>query len=206
MQLGIRRPVVYDLQLPQAPLLDRFNRNNEGPPPSGNWTNSVMEPGGGLVVSSRTAISNNASAAGFCVWNPRQFTQPCEVYVTFSTVATGSQETGELALAWSSLTSNNSNGYISYPGSGTFGSSIYRHDTVFQTQLGAAIAAGPQANGDKVLLRLVNGVLTHYVFTGGAWNSGDARSDATYTSGYLALGVAATVTTAACDDFGGGLI
>src|SRR5688572_22948208 len=66
---------------PCTSLLDDFNRTNEGPPPSANWTTGVDGSTGGFAVSSNTAVAQDGSFSS-AYWNATTFGPDTEVYVT----------------------------------------------------------------------------------------------------------------------------
>jgi len=65
---------------PTTPILDTFNRSNEGPPPSASWTDSIFISNSGLKVVSNTCVAD--SGIGSAWWSAEQFDRNCECYFT----------------------------------------------------------------------------------------------------------------------------
>jgi len=72
------------MAFPTTPILDDFNRPNEGPPPSADWSDF---PGtDGMVVDGNEAIPDGASGGGY--WNTITNAN-CEVYATLVNIDDG---------------------------------------------------------------------------------------------------------------------
>lgn len=72
---------------PSAPVIDDFNRTNQGPPPSSSWAGPIVTGQSGLRVVSNELV---ASATGFrdAYWN-EVFPADQEAAITFVTVPAG---------------------------------------------------------------------------------------------------------------------
>lgn len=174
-------------------VLDDFNRANEGPPPSANWSNINA----GLKVISNVCGANAANSISY--WNAAQYGPDCEVYGTITT-RTGNGQSFGFNLRCKDMTLAGLDGYqlLCLQQAGTDIFRIQRLDNSVATVLGADVSQEFAAN-DKVLLRAVGSTLT--------FERNDAevttRTDTTYPlAGYLAA--ALTNTTGRFDNFGGG--
>jgi hypothetical protein len=74
------------MTFPTTPILDDFNRANEGPPPSANWSayHASWGFGDGLEVVSNQCKGNSYNLCGDW-WSVETFGSDCEVYVTIAT-------------------------------------------------------------------------------------------------------------------------
>jgi hypothetical protein len=184
---------------PASGILDDFNRANEGPPPSANWTGFVgLSQGDNLEVISNQLGTTTTDASAW--WNVSTFGPDCEVYCTLPVVS-------------------GANVYLyargANPGTGTLDAYLvfwssggnvftYRIDNDILTQLGTQVALSLAAN-DKLGLEVVGDDLTIYADTAGSWTSRDAHVDATYSAaGFIAIGT--NNTASRFDDFGGGTV
>lgn len=61
------------MAFPTTPILDNFNRGDEGPPPSANWT-TVTWSDGGLKVLSNAAVPEATTTGDYIIyWNASTF-------------------------------------------------------------------------------------------------------------------------------------
>lgn len=193
-----------------TPVLDDFQRENEGPPPSDDWV-------AGVYVSSSAGadlrVIDGALAAGTkedkfegAYWNT-SFTAPLESWVTVG-------DTGrEYLLVWACVSSPNSDGdtcgyQLGYDySSSTDTIYLQRVDNDVETELGdweQELDAG-----DALSLSVIDGVVAvHYRPADGEWTVLGSVEDSTYTSGFNAVSIrnpdsneSITVT-----EFGGGEI
>jgi hypothetical protein len=68
------------MAFPTTPILDDFDRADEGPPPSTNWTTPLGTFG--LTVNTLQCAWNGSGSPGFAAWNTP--TGPdCEIYMTY---------------------------------------------------------------------------------------------------------------------------
>ena len=72
------------MAFPESSILDNFNRGDEGPPLSSDWTEMGHVSDGLEVVSNEAEGETGFSAACTEYWNPATFGPACEAYVTIS--------------------------------------------------------------------------------------------------------------------------
>lgn len=185
-------------------VLDSFNRANEGPPPSANWTTGIDGSTGGFSVDGNAARANNATLSS-AYWNVQNFGPDIEVYVTVAAFAAGS---GSPRVHWRVLQEGTAgwDGYTLLAYKDTNELFVYRVDNGTQTQLGAAISQ-TLAAGDSFGVSMTGSTITIYYKVGaGSWTSVGTRSDGTYTgAGKIAMS-AFDSTQVAVDNFGGGTL
>lgn len=73
------------MAFPTTSILDNFNRANEGPPPSSNWTADTLNVG----VTGHSVVSNQcvaASGSSHTWWNASTFGPDQEAFATWSQV------------------------------------------------------------------------------------------------------------------------
>jgi len=176
------------VSFPSTPILDTFNRANEGPPPSANWASS-----GYWIASSNNlkVVSNQCVpifANGESYWSNTTFGPDSEAYCS----VTGSTESIH-CVRLSNPGHGTSDGYfVDWEGGKAF---IERMDNGSATLLGALIAVA-FGSGDVLGVSAVGSSIS-------AHRNGSSigtRTDATYNSaGFVGL-----LASAAVDDFGGG--
>lgn len=188
------QPERWLLSFPSTPILDDFNRANEGPPPSASWTGPATGFGNNLQVVSNAVAAVGAAGSGY--WNPSTLGPDSEVYATYAALGTFT------VLGRVSSPGATFNGYgFQAPGASV---RMFRFDSGVGTQLGESIGQA-RSVGDILGLELVGSTLAGYVRTSGVWSAPITQTDSTYTSaGYLALSLGGT--TGSYDDFGGGTI
>lgn len=189
------------MAFPTTGILDDFNRTNEGPPPSSNWT---TVNGTGHVVSSNQ-LANSAADHSESAWDVSTYGPDCELYYDIATKpGTGKWcdidvRVGSLVASWSGYQAELTNN------SGTDAIDIYRNDAGSYTVLGSSISQEFTA-GDGFGVDMVGTTLTIYRRSSGIWSSLGTRTDATYGSaGYLMVGAGDT-TTVRLDNVGGGTV
>jgi hypothetical protein len=178
-----------------TPILDGFNRANEGPPPSTSWTNLNA----GLKVVSNVCVANAANSVDY--YNVGTYGPDCEVYGTVTTKPASGQsiafylrlkDVGSIATV---------DGYLvlALVQAGTDILRVQRLDNGTATTLGADVSQ-EYATSDKFLLRATGSTLIM------ERNNAIAatRSDTTYGAAGN-LGAAIGDTVGAFDDFGGGV-
>ena len=200
--------VVTATSFPSTSILDDFNRSNEGPPPSSNWSSLYSGTVGALEVSSNQCVpdaATNNMAGNY--WNVSSYTDNWEVYNKVVTVPlNASSEYGALAMIQTP-------GGVSYNGYelryDDTSLSVWRQDSSSPTQLGASFSQSV-SSGDSVGLSYSGGVLTAYYKSGaGSWTTLGTRSDSTYQATALYPTIYAhinNISEFAFDDFGGGAI
>lgn len=196
---------VIAMGVPVSDVLDDFNRANGDL--GANWQ-EMMRSGNDFLIDTNQCKPDGWNAE---IWNVSQPGPACEVYVTIATL----QAQGVQVLVYARMKDITVDLWVydgysvkadrwNNGGTDTMRISITRVDNSVATQLGAAVDLTDQANGDKLGLRVVGGLLIGYY--GPTFAEQMQRSDATYAAaGYLAmyLGDDANLRV---DDFGGGTI
>lgn len=192
---------------PCTSILDNFNRANEGPPPSTNWTTGIDGGANGFKVDTNEAEVNGDPSSGY--WNVQNFGPNVEVYVTLGVATQASrvhwriQQEG--TAGWDGYT------LLAYTDNNFY---VYRVDNGVQTQLGAAIAQ-TFSSGDSFGISHVGSTITVYYCASGAgcgvsgagWTNKGTRTDNTYSSaGKIGMSMFDSSTTTALDNFGGGTL
>lgn len=197
---GIQLP---PLSFPNTPILDDFNRANEGPPPSSNWTTGVGLLIGVFLHGHRVVSNALARATGEAesesYWNAAQFGPNAECYLTVSN-ATGLQELG-LSVRVSDIGTGSADGYTVLIFNG--GLQVFK-TTDGSPALLAAQTSHTIATGNKYGVQAVGGIVRLWCDSGSGWEMLLSADDATLTSaGSIAIFSSSTTTTT-FDDFGGG--
>lgn len=195
------------MAFPSASVLDDFNRANEGPPPSANWTTDFDGSGaaGLKVVSNQCAPNGTGACSGY--WNAATFGPDCECYVTVATVGAS---TNVLHL-YARLASVGTAGVDGYSvqlakAAGTDTLKLYRLDNGVHTQLGATVSQ-EFASGDSLGMDVTGTTVQLWYKSGaGAWTSLATRTDATYSAGGNLAVLTTGSTTWRLDNFGGGTV
>lgn len=186
---------------PQTSILDNFNRANEGPPPSINWTTGLDGSAGGFSVDANEAEGLNGVVSS-AWWNVQNFGPDIEVYATIGSVK------GATRLHFRAQQEGTStwDGYTLLAYTPTNELFVYRVDNGVQTQLGVAIAQ-TISSGDSFGAKMVGSTITVYYKIGaGSWTEVGTRTDGTYTgAGKLAMSTF-DATPINVDNFGGGTI
>lgn len=184
------------MAFPTTGVLDDFDRANEGPPPSSNWTSAIEGSGGGHSVLSNQMKANSTPSSNW--WNAAQFGPDCEVHLEIVTFSNGS-------YVWIRIQSPGSaavDGYLVFIATTTI--TTYRCDNGGFTQLGASDSV-TYSNGDSVGLEAIGTDISVYRKTGGSWGAAvQSRSDATYSTGFI--GVRSPSISSIWDNFGGGTV
>jgi hypothetical protein len=178
---------------PTTPILDDFNRADEGPPPSANWTGPMTAggPNGLQVVSNQC---QRGAPYGGAWWNASTFGPDSEVYLT----ARGSSDFYVYLRMTGALGTSAQTGYRA----NWFGDEvrIRRVDSGSGTVIGGPYAVTGPVTGNKFGLEAVGSTITAYVDTGSGWTAVGSVVDATYST----AGVIGVETDGTFDDFGGG--
>lgn len=206
------------MAFPTTNLLDDFNRSDQGPPPSSNWTAAGAADVNKLCVVSNQCKDNGSlftvnENGGF--WNT-QFGPNQEIYVTIPTLMDNFKNV-YLMLRAKDLAVNPGDqtwdGYMvqffRFDGSVGLQIDITRVDNNAGTTLnggaqndpvGGSIAAGIQFGAS-----IIGSVVTAYVNRGSGWYTAlTGSSDSTYSAaGYI--GYCSDSTTTRMDDFSGGV-
>jgi hypothetical protein len=187
---------------PTTPILDSFNRADEGPPPSATWTDNALGEGADnqLKVVSNALVANTIDTSCESWWNLSSFGSDIEVYATINTKS-GDAQRFELGFLQNPGVLNTKVGYMVHfvDSSGTDTIKLQRMDAPnTATQLGSTVNQEFSV-GDIIGLSKVGTTLTVY-------RNGSAvitETDSTYSgSMYLYAGIRST--TGVLDDFGGG--
>ena len=183
------------MSFPTTPVLDSFDRADEGPPPSANWTNSGFGPNTLQVVSN---LVRGVGGGGDAFWNVQKFGPDCEAFIT--TLST--------AVNWN-VWVRRPDPLVGPPHSGyrlrssPTGYTFLRLDAGVTTQLGAAMVNA--VAGDTFGLSAVGDQLTATMIRSGVGSQLGVRTDSTYMSAGW-IGMYVNGAGADADDFGGGTI
>ena len=184
------------MTFPLTEIIDNFDRANEGPPPSANWTNWIN----GLKVVGNQIKGNLAGVDNFSGWNASQFGPDVEVFMTIHQT-----EAGQFYVC-ARYNLAGTNGYFLMADSN---SNVVKYGKVVggtPSQLGSDISV-TVSEGDSYGLSIIGDKLQAYKKpSGGNWAAlGSGITDSTYSAaGYIGAGVYGNVDAA--DDFGGGTI
>lgn len=201
------------MPFPTTPVLDNFNRANEGPPPSASWSSDDISTALGSqleVVSSAycTSIVDNTWRGG--AWGT-QFGPNCEVYMTMQQWPANNYRS-VFWLRLQNIGTNTPDGYnIQFrrlDGNPGFDVQVYRSDDGVQTLIGATYSNfdGVVSGGSKIGANMIDDTIDVYFNSSGSWSSLITRTDATYNvAGYIGISTQDSFTTI-WDDFGGGTI
>jgi hypothetical protein len=181
------------MAFPATSILDDFNRANEGPPPSSNWT----DISNGLKVVSNVCVGNVASAYNVSRWNT-SFGPDTEVYAKLNNISAYIQ----LFLR---MASDFSTGYSLFVETTTI-IRVRRYTGGSPTQIGSVTLATALVVGDLVGLEIIGSNIKVYTKQSGVWaQRGDTVVDSTYSgAGYIGAAIYHTVQQ--IDDFGGGTV
>jgi Concanavalin A-like lectin/glucanases superfamily len=198
-----------------ALLLDTFNRPDEGPPPSANWTDGFLVNTYGLRVSGNLCVGE-VTGAGLvhktAYWNPRTFGPDCVVMATVGSITGAGGELLALVARATDPGIGTTNGYEMHIGSTPThdGFSILRIDAGSGTTILGPVTSSVVATGDIGALTIIGSTLTawHKPIATGIWVNVGSVTDATYTTaGYAGLVVyEATDGLVTCDNFAAGTI
>jgi hypothetical protein len=175
-------------------ILDNFNRANEGPPPSANWTND----GNGLkVLSNECAPNADAFNAGY--WNAATFGPDCEGFVTITTLPTGN---GYVLVEVKYNPATFVGCAVDYTAGGLLIVYAFDSSTLYS-------AAQTMNAGDAIGIRCVGTTVSAYRKpAAGSWTLIGSWTDSSpgmaAATGRIELAINKNV--ARCDDFGGGTI
>lgn len=192
------------MPFPTTGILDDFNRANEGPPLSANWTADPMNEG----VSGHQVVSNGCSSGQHSYWDATSFAADQEAWFTVSSLA------GSVVALFMRIQSPNtagSDGYeIDWNTAGgldiyglidSYGGSSY---TVATTTI-AALATGHKL-GARITGSGATVTIDVYIDTGSGWtlaySVGDSNALRITAGGYI--GILTGNTSCVLDDFGGG--
>lgn len=202
-----------NLDFPATTTLDDFNRPDEGPPPSTNWSVGFAASLEGTDEPGHKVTSNQLSNVGNDInqnwWNVSQFGPDCEAWITI-TDSTGLVAVG-LAARLTNIVGFSSDGYYVQVNSSGGGDSrtyqLARIDAGTATFLvtTSETGVGPMT-GDRYGIRVIGNAIQLWGDTGSGWDVKLSTTDSTYsTQGYLGILTEATTSTR-LDDFSGGTV
>lgn len=187
-----------------ATLLDNFNRADQGPPPSTDWTTLLN----GHNILSNLVRGNNGSASNVSLWDIATYGADVEAYLSIPTlVADG--ENVEVYARMTTLVGATVDGYLArwnrVSGASNDTLQLYSVTNGVATKLGADIATQEMTAGDKLGIEIIGTTISLYTYTGGAWTNKGSRTDSTYSAaGYVGIGCVGN--TGRFDDFYAGTI
>lgn len=182
------------MPFPTTGIIDNFNRADEGPPPSSNWTDLAN----GLKVVSNQ-VDGTTDGVNWSCWNVATFGPDCEAYMTMTERTT---EGVGLTIRGTTLNVSTIDGYLMHYNDGTGKLEVNRCDNGSFTRLGAQVNWIASA-GDKLGAECIGSTLKTLIHDG-SWTEKVSRSDGTYGSaGYIGW---RPLKTFASDDFSGGTI
>ena len=187
------------MDFPKTPILDSFNRTNEGPPPSSSWS-SITFISGIKVVSNQLAGDGSGVNGG--VWNT-PYTDWQECYATIATLPGSSEGVSVIARAQQEGSGLTIDGYsVNYFQDTPPVIRVRRIDNGVASNL--ATFTVTLSAGDKIGIRLIGDQIIGFYDSGSGWAEAARTTDSTYT-GSGKLGALITNTTGRLDDFGGGI-
>ena len=180
-------------------ILDDFNRADEGPPPSSNWTDLQN----GLRVMSNLVRGNTSGQPNWSNWNASTFGPDCEVFITLTDTITGNAGAAVLLRATTNVLATVDGYLMHYTDNGDL-LQIYRIDNGSLTKLDET--AFTLVAGDKIGGEAIGSTLKFYIDDGGAgWTLKVTSTDSTYGSaGFVGARLLDEFRDA--DDFGGGTL
>src|SRR5512139_3914486 len=180
---------------PTTPVLDDFNRANEGPPPSASWAT--------FTGSGHKVLSNAMVPAAADVSLSRRGTSFGAEAEIFATIATWPAQV-DLFIKLSGTYATRTGYQVNANGSST---QIYKVVGGTPTQLGATDASVTWGNGDAIGFAYVGSTLTVYRRPSGSttWAVVTTRTDTALqgNTGYIGIETVNN-STYVIDDFGGG--
>lgn len=186
------------MQFPTTPVLDDFNRADEGPPPSGEWW--TLESGFSVASNQCVPADDVDNSA---LWNQADLdllSDNQEVYITVVALP-GTTEGKYVEIGW--IDESEGDGYAAALGyaSGAWYWYLFRLDNFAPTLL--ASGAVSAVAGCKLGMRTTAGVHAVWMDLGSGWVQQGSASDSTYTVSNYAL-IVSNSSAVILDDFGGG--
>lgn len=191
-----------------SPILDSFNRADEGPQPTG-WTAWLST--GLKIVSNQCAPNDGTDNGGF--WNGPMFGPDVEAYVTIATLPVDGGDTGVLVRGRPTGPGFNGSYYGVHhsPAAGTDSVFVEWFDSALGGAVTLATYSQDLSAGDKLGIRCIGSVIEAWVYTSGAWaklgsvvDTNIAGVGANNRFGLYIYGNGGT--GARYDDFGGGVL
>lgn len=193
------------MTFPTTPILDDFNRPNEGPPPSASWSNSAWN---GLRVLANTCVRSAAVGFSASFWNPQQFVN-FEVYASIVGYSNPSVTASAEVIGRFDIAARN--GYaVRISGRESSGTLLLGEYTAgVLSSLGSLSVPFP---GDGTVIKVGlcvcgNNLEAWYKLGSGDWTLEIQRSNSLHTSsGNIGAGTSTASTGLQIEDFGGGAI
>lgn len=197
------------MTFPTTPILDNFNRANEGPPPSTNWV--TLGPYGFKVVSNQAAPSN--ALESIAVWNTI-FGRDLEWYISLPVMSTAIVEVLRVLFRCTTQSTAGSGFYFLdvFQTNGTdLGLLLVRrYTTTDEDYPGYGVIPGGFNSGvvKAVGMRVVASRFdVYWQDASNVWNLLYTAYDSSFIhAGYLILYANQSGTALRLDDFGGGAI
>jgi hypothetical protein len=189
------------VSFPSTSILDTFNRANEGPPPSTNWSGPITSGGGWSVVSNKCKSAGVGDPSDY--WNT-SFAHGQECYVTVDDFQSASVM---LYARISNPPLATLNAYLAIFsfGAGALGTiRVYKYVAGAATQLGTDVN-GPVVNGDSLGLEVTGSTINVWQNSGGGWGIVDTHTDSDVSAGGY-IGIEGSAANIILDSFGGGEI
>lgn len=187
---------------PLTPVLDSFDRANEGPPPSSNWTSDAFGFGGGefQVVSNQMT---NTSSDGNGFWNASTFGPSMEAYITLVTWVFGGNDF-DLIFGYSA---DAEEAYGIKVLSDTSTMRLYQSVGGFQTTLIETEFPKTGANGNKIGIRKLGSRISAFWAESETTEFAEicSATDTTHT-GQATIMMYSRNASAVHDNFGGGTL
>lgn len=186
-------PVVAWAEFPTTGVLDNFNRTNEGPPPSANWTADTQ-----FKVLSNVCAGNGTSNWG--TWNT-SYAPNEEVYMTITTLPDVNEVT---SMGCRLDIVNYDSYYIRYVRlAGTDTVNITHYNSGNDTDSILATYSQEIAVNDSIGISAIGSTITaYYKAADGSWvELGNVTEPSLNATGYLFIEAKGTIRV---DDFGGG--
>jgi hypothetical protein len=188
------------MAFPETSILDDFNRSNEGPPLSSDWSPTGHDSNGWKVVSN-VAQPDTSSGSHGEYYNVSTHGADCEAYATYG----GGFAKNGLYARLVNIGAGTTDGYVIEFDSAAGNIKIERVDDGARTLLGSSISQ-TITGGDKLGIKIVGSTITAYMDDGGAgWASYGSRTDSTYSAAGN-LGIRNYNASNTFDDFGGGTL
>ncbi len=187
---------------PSTAVLDTFNRINEGPPPSSDWSNLAGKTGLKVLINQLAEDIGVAYEDTWGYWSASSFGPDTEAFITIADVAVDSY-----TWLWVRFDPVLSNGYGIQAVKGTSKLRIYRLDDGDRTQLGTDVSQAI-SSGDSIGISVIGSTISlYYKASGGNWVLKDTQTDSTYSgAGNIAIQCQELSSATKLDDLGGGTL
>jgi hypothetical protein len=196
------------------PLLDNFNRANQGPPPSSNWGNKIngTDISGLTVTANEMRRATTPSGHGSAWWNVTTFGPDVAVAGFLPDASTSSGNWVNLYLRLQSVGTSAVDGYFCNFEPDTQIIRVYRYNNDGNVLISDTVSFD-LAQNDAIGCEAIGQTITAWVNTGSGWQSIVSAIDSTYgAAGHV--GVQMSNASYALDDFraetltggGGGIV